>query len=89
MSMIVTGRAHCDQAGCNVTWPRDPVLEVECPDCRARVGVRCRRPSGHAGRFTALHVARDNLADAWGTNGRCPLALCGVFSKSNQSSFDF
>lgn len=32
---------------CGQAWPRDPVLEVACPDCGAKVGQRCRRPSGH------------------------------------------
>ena len=35
--------------GCGRQWPRDPVLEVACPACRADVGQSCavRRPSEH------------------------------------------
>ncbi len=89
MAAIVTGTAHCAKPGCTVTWTRDPALEVPCPDCRAGVGARCRRPSGHAGAFTDLHAARDLLADARGAYGRCPLGICGAASRPKQSAFDF
>ena len=89
MAAIVTGAAHCNRPGCPSAWPRDPVLEVACPDCGAGVGVRCRRPSGHAGRFTDLHAARDHLADAEGAYGPCPLGLCGAANRPSQSTFDF
>jgi hypothetical protein len=89
MATIVTGPAHCTRPGCTATWPRDPVLEVACPDCGAGVGVRCRRPSGHAGSFTDLHAARDLLADARGAYGRCPLALCGAANRPTQADFAF
>lgn len=49
--------ARCNS--CGQEWPRDPALEVECPDCRASVGAPCRRPSGHG---CAVHGARDRLA---------------------------
>src|SRR5262245_10414753 len=46
--------------GCGQTWRRDPILEVACPICHARIGRRCKRPSGHdAGDY---HAARDLLA---------------------------
>jgi hypothetical protein len=46
--------------GCGQIWPRDPILEVACPTCHARIGRRCKRPSGHqAGEY---HTARDLLA---------------------------
>lgn len=89
MAAIVTGPAHCARPGCSSTWPRDPVLEVACPDCGAGAGVRCRRPSGHAGHFTALHAARDRLADALGAYGPCPLGRCGVANRPSQERFDF
>ena len=45
---------------CHQIWPRDPILEVACPTCRAPIGRRCKRPSGHdAGN---VHAARDLLA---------------------------
>lgn len=89
MAAIVTGTAHCTRSGCTATWPRDPVLEVPCPDCHAAIGVRCRRPSGHAGPLIDLHTARDLLADACGAYGRCPLGVCGVVNRPTQSAFDF
>ena len=89
MATIVTGNTRCARPECPSTWPRDPVLELVCPDCDAGVGVRCRRPSGHAGPFVDLHAARDLLADAQGAYGRCPLGICGAASRPTQSAFDF
>ena len=51
------------------TWPRDPALEVECPTCHARVGVKCRRPSGHS---CELHHSRDQAAMDAGFLRPCP-----------------
>ena len=89
MAAIVTGTAQCTRLGCTSTWPRDPVLEIACPDCGAAVGVRCRRLSGHAGGFTDLHAARDILAHAQGAYGPCPLGICGAANRPTQSAFDF
>lgn len=69
--------ATCNK-GCGKTWPRDPVLEVECPDCRAPVGVQCKRPSGHRVWGGEPHPARDILADQLGKYGPCPKGLCGL-----------
>jgi hypothetical protein len=55
---------------CGETWPRDPALEVECPDCHKRVGAWCARPSGH--RAMTLHAARERLAMERGFLHRCP-----------------
>lgn len=57
---------------CGETWPRDPALEIECPDCRAPIGSPCKRPSGH--RASRLHNARDAAAMAAGIIGRCSAA---------------
>lgn len=57
---------------CGQEWPRDPALEVPCPDCKARVGAWCKRPSGH--KAMDLHVARDHAAMAAGLLERCPAA---------------
>lgn len=84
MAHIVKGEAFCRKPGCNRSWPRDPVLEVACPDCRAPIGVGCRRPSGHSGPFVELHAARDILADGEGRYGACPLGLCGLDRASPQ-----
>jgi hypothetical protein len=54
---------------CGQQWPCDPALEVECPDCHARPGAKCRRPSGHA---CDIHAARDRLAMARGFLTPCP-----------------
>jgi hypothetical protein len=58
--------ARCN--ACGEEWPRDPALEVECPDCRASIGSPCRRPSGHG---CAVHGARDRLAMDWGFLSPC------------------
>ena len=63
---------------CGQTWPRDPALEVECPVCQARVGVKCRRPSGHR---CVLHAGRDQRAMDEGFLQRCPR---GPYSHSRQ-----
>lgn len=55
---------------CGETWARDPILEVECPDCRVGPGVFCRRPSGH--KASSYHASRDHAAIAAGAYGICP-----------------
>lgn len=52
-----TAERVCRQ--CGHTWWRHPYLEVACPDCFAKPGQWCRRPSGHSGPFVAFHDARD------------------------------
>ncbi len=86
MAFIVKGRASCTKPGCGKSWSRDPVLEVACPDCKAPIGVGCRRPSGHSGPFVELHAARDILADREGKYGTCPLGLCGLDRAPAQAS---
>lgn len=78
MSSIAKGPCFCTRPGCDRSWPRDPVLEVVCPDCKAPVGTGCRRPSGWSGPFVDLHATRDILADREGKYGPCPLGLCGL-----------
>lgn len=56
-------------SGCGQSWERDPAIEVECPSCRAPVGVRCRRPSGHS---CEIHAERDMLALRLGFLAPCP-----------------
>lgn len=59
---------------CGEQWPRDPRLEVPCPACKARIGVRCMRPSEHRA-FTGdpPHIEREELAIQRGFLGRtCP-----------------
>lgn len=71
---------HCLKPGCAREWPRDPILEVACPDCKARVGASCKRPSGHRA-WGAYHAARDILADQQGKYGVCPSGRCGLAAK--------
>lgn len=61
--------ARCN--GCGEEWPRDPALEVECPDCKAGIGSPCRRPSGHV---CGIHASRDCLAMEKGVLAPCPAA---------------
>lgn len=87
---------RCAVDGCDREWPRDPVLEVACPepDCGAGVGAACveRRPSGHVNRgaFAGLpdwgHDARELLADATGCYGVCPLGRCGQANKARREA---
>jgi hypothetical protein len=66
----------CRKTGCEKTWSRDPCLEVDCPQCGAVVGQRCRRPSGWSGPFVEYHRDRDLLALKEGAYGVCPLGEC-------------
>lgn len=60
--------AQCSR--CGQTWPRDPRLEVECPECHAPVGSRCKRPSGHT---CVFHVSREQRAvDLGYLDAECP-----------------
>jgi hypothetical protein len=45
--------------GCGHEFPQDPVFQVECPDCHAKPGQYCKRPSGHQGPLVPFHSARD------------------------------
>jgi len=56
---------------CGRTWPRDPALEVPCPQCQAPVGVACKRPSGHGGNFVDVHATRDQAAMDAGKLTKC------------------
>ncbi len=64
---------HCNK-GCGRTWPRHPVLEVDCPACPATAGSRCKRPSGH--QAADYHHARVLLAYDEGHFGSCPWECC-------------
>jgi hypothetical protein len=75
---IHVGPCVCARPDCDREWPRDPILDVPYPDCRAPAGVRCKRPSGHSGTFVTAHAASDLAADAAGAYGPCPLGCCGT-----------
>lgn len=66
--------------GCGKTWPRDPVLEVDCPTCGVAKGRVCKRPSGHRtwGPFGRFCTPRDMAAYEAGAYGKCPRGLCGL-----------
>lgn len=76
MHSTVKGVAQCNVPGCGKEWPRDPVLEVECPDCHVGPGVLCKRPSEHGVFGRGFHAARDLEADRQGKYGPCPLGGC-------------
>jgi len=59
---------------CGEEWPRDPALEVTCPDCHAEPGHTCVRPSGHSGPFVNLHYARKQAAFDQGFENVCSKA---------------
>lgn len=58
----------CDH--CGLTWPYPLMLDVECPDCHAKPGSWCVRPSGH--RASDIHYARDEAALDAGALTICP-----------------
>lgn len=69
---------RCLKDGCDMRWPRDPALEVPCPDCGAGIGRKCKRPSGHAAWQNWVHASRDIAADQAGHYGVCPHGRCGL-----------
>jgi hypothetical protein len=56
---------------CGETWPRDPVLEVECRVCHVRAGAFCNNPSGH--KKMGFHPTRELAALAAGRMHLCPI----------------
>lgn len=55
---------------------KHPVLAVACPDCKARAGAWCKRPSGH--KAMDLHGSRKQAADvAWEKTGAPLLTQVG------------
>jgi DNA-directed RNA polymerase subunit RPC12/RpoP len=49
-------------ANCGDEWERDPALEVACPQCGAKVGCKCKRPSQHGVWGGQPHASRDQAA---------------------------
>lgn len=84
---IERGPVVCNRPGCGKTWQRDPMLEVQCPDCCAAPGRYLVRPSGQSGPFVDGHAARDVGADAAGAYGVCPLGICGIVHQPAQMAF--
>jgi len=70
--------ARCN--ACGQAWPRDPALEVACPDCRAPAGSPCRRPSGHG---CTVHAGRDRLAMKMGLLAPCPVTVLPAATDSS------
>ena len=54
---------------CGQEYPQDPPFEVTCPQCGAKPGQYCKRPSGHQGPFVDFHAERDLEADRQGFYG--------------------
>lgn len=81
--------AHTD---CHRAWPRDPVLEVECPVCHQPPGSPCvvRAPSEHvkSAKFCGLppwgHDERDLAAVLAGAYGECPSGRCGLAARAQR-----
>ena len=76
---------HCQRkGGCGKSWPRDPVLEVECPSCGAPAGRACKRPSGHGvwGQYGRFCDPRDMAAYNAGAYGTCPQDICGLSAEA-------
>jgi hypothetical protein len=61
-------------SACGERWPRDPALEVGCPQCPARPGATCVRPSEHRAFGAAVHRYRELAAIALGRLRPCPAA---------------
>lgn len=80
----MTGPVVCLKPNCGREWPRDPALEVQCPECRAPIGSPCKRPSGHPVFARGVHGRRDLLADAEGHYGTCPSHRCGQARKKTE-----
>ncbi|KPV55039.1 hypothetical protein SE17_00100 [Kouleothrix aurantiaca] len=58
---------------CGQEWPVDPALLVPCPTCHAKIGQRCKRPSGHGVWGGDIHPDRDRAAMRTVPGyGRCP-----------------
>lgn len=69
-ALTAAKRARCTL--CRHEWKRDPVFEVKCPTCKAKVGAFCKRPSGHSGPLVNFHAARDLAAsDAGAYDHEC------------------
>lgn len=51
---------------CGHHYELDPQLAVPCPECGAKAGSFCRRPSEHSGPMVNTHAIRDLLALALG-----------------------
>jgi hypothetical protein len=63
---VVTCRRSGEQ------WPRDPALEVPCPQCGAAIGKPCKRPSQHGVWGNQPHASRDQAALDAGIVRTCP-----------------
>ena len=73
---------------CGQQWPRHPALEVECPQCGARSGQDCIRPSGHAGPFVEPHAAREQTAVDQGVLELCLEGPTAIKQRSQPTLLD-
>lgn len=62
-------------SNCGEEWETHPFLQLPCPTCHAPAGAWCRRPSGHSGPFTDIHVAREQAVLDAGLVKKCPAAV--------------
>lgn len=47
---------------CGEEWEKHPATVVACPDCKAKPGVACKRPSGHNVTRGEVHLSREQAA---------------------------
>ena len=62
---------------CGHSFRQDPCFEVDCPDCGAKKGQYCKRPSGHQGPLIPFHAARDFKAHKEGYYNHQGISGCG------------
>lgn len=85
--MGLTDECSCNVPQCNRTWPRHPILEIDCPSCGAGEGDLCKRPSGHpaSGDHGKFHNRRYYEALDEGHFGECPLDRCPESSEQSKA----
>jgi hypothetical protein len=86
MSFYPASKPHVPTTcnSCQYEFRQDPVFEVECPDCHAKAGQYCKRPSGHQGPLVPFHTARDIEALKLGFYDHPTKDGCGPTSSSER-----
>ena len=86
MSFYPSAKPHVPVpcSNCGHEFEQDPVFQVECPDCHAKAGQYCKRPSGHQGPLVPFHVSRDIKALELGHYDHPTKDGCGPTSSSER-----
>jgi hypothetical protein len=71
--------------GCRYEFQQDPCFEVRCPECGAKTGKYCIRPSEHSGPFAPFHASRDLKALQEGFYDHPGNSNCGPNSNSEKA----